>query len=220
VLSALTLNGRDLQGADLQGAFLQKADLRGAKLQEAKLQGARLQEAKLREANLQRADLRGSDLRWANLFGADLSGANFEDAKNLDAAFLDLAFYCQDNPPNNLALSGVDAKQHPMALTRQEYDNVCRLRNSNNSSAFGQELRRLRVVCDSRQQVDRAVNAAKAKFEWCKPLVSTNLAIMFSQGFDATTRAARYGNGTVGKVLQGISHGLEFLNHLVGRGGR
>jgi hypothetical protein len=107
-----------------------------------------------------------------------------------------------------------------MALTRQESDKVYRLRDSHNSSAFWQELSRLRGVCskriDSREQVD----AAKAKFAWCQPLVSTNVAIMFSPGFDKTTRAAWYGEGAGGKVLQGISNRLEVLNHLVGRGSR
>jgi hypothetical protein len=171
--------------------------------------------------------MQGADLKRADLQGADISGANFEDAKNLRDAFsLDLAFYCQDNPPKNLveALNGVAVKQRPMALTKQEYDKVCRLRDSNRLLAFGQELERLRDVCntriDSQQQVDDAVDTAKAKFAWFQPLVSTTVAIMFSPGFDKTTRAAWYGNGAGGNVLQGISNRLEVLNHLVGRGSR
>ncbi|MFN9252984.1 MAG: hypothetical protein ACK6BL_03445, partial [Holosporaceae bacterium] len=118
--------------------------------------------------------------------------------------------------------NGVDAKQRPMALTSQEYDNVCRLRNSNNRSAFRQELNRLRVVCDKRIDSQPQVDAAKAKFACFQSLVPdpTKVAIMFSQGFNPPTRAAWYGNGTGGKVLQVISNGLESLNHLVGRGSR
>ncbi len=246
-LQGYDLQGADLSNADLYGADLQEAKLRWAKLKEADLRVAQMQGADLREAQMQGADLRWADLRDAQmqgadlreaklkeadlggaiLLGADISGANFQDAKNLKDAYLKLAFYCQDNPPKNLEddLEGVDAEQRPMALTPQEYDKVCRLRDSNNWSAFWQELNRLRDVCDTRidsqQQVDDAVNAAKAKFAWCQPLVSTTVAIMFSQGFDAQTRAAWYGNGAGGNVLQGISYGLEGLNnHLVGRGSR
>ena len=226
------LRGADLYKAQMQGADLRDADLRWAFLRRAKLQGADLRDADLQEALLHYADLRGADLQdaemqRAKLDGSDISGANFKDAKNLNTADLNLAFYCQDNPPKNLAeaLNGVDANKRPMALTKQEYDNVCRLRNSNNRSAFHRDLDRLRGVCndriDSREQVDAAVNAAKAKFAWCKPLVSTKVAIMFSQGFDAPTRAAWYGEGAGGKVLQKISDGLEFLNnHLGYRGNR
>ena len=222
----------EMQRAQLQGADLRYADLRGADLYKAQMQGADLRRANLYEALLRHADLRGADLQdaemqRAKLDGSDISGANFNNVKNLDSASLDLAFYCQDNPPKNLAeaLNGVDANKRPMALTKQEYDNVCRLRTSNNWSAFGRELGRLRGVCneriDSQPQVDTAVDAAKAKFEWCKPLVSTKVAIMFSQGFDAPTRAAWYGEGAGGKVLQKISDGLEFLNnHLGYRGNR
>jgi uncharacterized protein YjbI with pentapeptide repeats len=226
------LRGADLYKAQMQGADLRDADLRWAFLRRAKLQGSDLRDADLQEALLHYADLRGADLQdaemqRAKLDGSDISGANFKDAKNLNTASLNLAFYCQDNPPKNLAgaLNGVQEKKRPMALTRQEYDKVCRLRNSNNLSAFEQELDRLRDVCnkriDSQPQVDTAVDAAKAKFEWCKPLVSTKVAIMFSQGFNPQTRAAWYGNSVGGKVLRGISHGLEFLNnHLGDRRGR
>ena len=164
------LRGAEMQGANLQEARLQWAELRGANLQDADLRDAGLYKAQMQEADLQGADLRRADLRRADLRGADISGANFEDAKNLDAANIDaasikLAFYCQDNPPNNLALSGVNAKQHPMALTKQEYDNVCRLRDLNNPLAFEQELDRLRVVCDTRidsqQQVDADLKSLK-----------------------------------------------------------
>ena len=235
------LQGYDLQGADLSNADLYGADLRHADLRGANLQGADLREAKLKEADLRVAQMQGADLRWADLReaklkeadlwgailrGADISGANFQDAKNLQDTYLDLAFYCQDNPPKNLedALEGVDVKQRPMALTKQEYDHLRNLRDSKDSS-FTDELKRLRDVCntriDSQQQVDAAVNAAKAKFAWCQPLVSTTVAIMFSQGFDAQTRAAWYSNGAGGNVLQGISNRLEGLNnHLVGRGSR
>ncbi len=234
--------GADLRGAQMRGADLQYADLQYADLQEANLQGADLRKADLWYADLRGAQMRGADLRgadlWkanlreANLREADLQGANLRGA-DLREADLESAFYCQDNPPKNLedALSGVDAKQHPMALTSQEYENVCRLiadkklmpllRDS--GGHLRKELDRLRDVCDTRidsqQQVDTAVNAAKAKFG-CSQSFPTPVAIMFSQGFDAPTRAAWYGNGTVGKVLQVISHGLESLNHLVGRGSR
>jgi uncharacterized protein YjbI with pentapeptide repeats len=227
------LQGADLWRADLREANLQEADLREADLRRAQMQGADLQEADLRRAQMQGADLRGAqlqgaDLRGAILRGADISGAHLQDAKNLrDALSLDLAFYCQDNPPKNLedALEGVDAEQRPMALTPHEYYHLLNLRDSKDSS-FNDELKRLRDVCntriDSQQQVDAAVNAAKAKFAWCKPLISdpTKVAIMFSPGFDAQTRAELYGNGVGGKVLQKISDGLEFLNHFVGRGSR
>ena len=212
------LQWADLRGAQMQGADLWGADLRGAQLQGAQLQGAQLQGADLRGAQLQGADLGGADL-WK----ADISGANFNNAKNLkNASSLYLAFYHQNNPPKNLedALNGVKENKRPMALTRQEYDNVCRLRNSNQLS-FGQELNRLRLVCDKRIDSREQVDAAKPKFAWCKPLVSTKVAIMFSQGFDAPTRAAWYGEGAGGKVLQKISDGLEFLNnHLGYRGNR
>jgi uncharacterized protein YjbI with pentapeptide repeats len=232
ILRLAQLGGADLREANLKKAWLWHADLRGADLRGANLQGADLkradlQEADLRGVNLGGAQMQGADLKRADLQGADISGANFEDAKNLRDAFsLDLAFYCQDNPPKNLveALNGVAVKQRPMALTKQEYDKVCRLRDSNRLLAFGQELERLRDVCntriDSQQQVDDAVDTAKAKFAWFQPLVSTTVAIMFSPGFDKTTRAAWYGNGAGGNVLQGISNRLEVLNHLVGRGSR
>ncbi len=231
-LRGANLRYADLYKAQMQGADLRDADLRWAFLRRAKLQGADLRDADLQEAllkyaDLQNAKLQEAEMQRAKLDGSDISGANFNNVKNLDSASLDLAFYCQDNPPKNLAeaLNGVDANKRPMALTKQEYEKVCRLRNSNNSSAFEQELRRLRGVCnkriDSQPQVDTAVDAAKAKFEWCKPLVSTKVAIMFSQGFDAPTRAAWYGEGAGGKVLQKISDGLEFLNnHLGYRGNR
>ncbi|MCA3248957.1 MAG: pentapeptide repeat-containing protein, partial [Rhodospirillaceae bacterium] len=187
-----------------------------------------------RGANLREADLQEADLWKADLRGADISGANFDSAKNLkSASSLKLAFYHQNNPPKNLedALNGVDAKQRPMALTSQEYENVCRLiadkklmpllRDS--GGHLRKELDRLRDVCDTRidsqQQVDTAVNAAKAKFG-CSQSFPTPVVIMFSQGFNPPTRAAWYGNGTGGKVLQVISNGLESLNHLVGRGSR
>ncbi len=220
------LQEADLRRAKLQGAFLRAANLYKAQMQGADLRRANLYEALLRHADLRGADLQDAEMQRAKLDGSDISGANFKDAKNLNTADLNLAFYCQDNPPKNLAeaLNGVDANKRPMALTKQEYDNVCRLRNSNNRSAFHRDLDRLRGVCndriDSREQVDAAVNAAKAKFAWCKPLVSTKVAIMFSQGFDAQTRAAWYGEDAGGKVLQRISNRLEFLNHLVGRGSR
>jgi uncharacterized protein YjbI with pentapeptide repeats len=222
-LNRYDLWNAQMQGANLWGAGLQEADLSWAHLRDAQMQGADLKKAWLCHANLRGAQLQGADLKKAGLLGADISGANFQDAKNLKDAYLKLAFYCQDNPPKNLedALEGVDAEQRPMALTKQEYDKVCRLRDSNNLSAFTAELNRLRDVCDTRidsqQQVDAAVNAAKAKFAWCP----TTVAIMFSQGFDAQTRAAWYGNGAGGNVLQGISNRLEGLNnHLVGRGSR
>jgi hypothetical protein len=221
-LSNADLWGANLQGADLREADLQRADLWRADLRDAQMQGADLKKALLWHADLRGAQLQGADLKKAVLLGADISGANFQDAKNLQDTHLDLAFYCQDNPPKNLedALKGVDVKQRPMALTAQEYDHLCNLRDSKDSS-FTDELKRLRDICskriDSREQVD----AAKAKFAWCQPLVSTKVAIMFSQGFDAQTRAAWYGEGAGGKVLQGISNRLESLNnHLVGRGSR
>jgi hypothetical protein len=182
-----------------------------------------MQNADLRKTQLQGADLEGAFLWGAKMRGADISGANFKDAKNLNTASLNLAFYCQDNPPKNLAeaLNGVQENKRPMALTKQEYDKVYRLRNSNNSSAFEQELRRLRDVCNKRIDSQPQVDAAKAKFEWCKPLVSTKVAIMFSPGFNPQTRAAWYGEGAGGNVLQEISDGLEFLNnHLGYRGNR
>lgn len=226
------LNRRDLRevdfrGAQMQGAQMQVADLGwaslcAADLRDAQMQGAELLGADLRWANLEGADLEGADLMWADLRGADISNANFNNAKNLQEASLDLAFYCQDNPPKNLeeALKEVEENKRPMALTKQEYDKVYRLRNSDNLSAFSQELGRLRGVCNKRIDSRGQVDAAKAKFEWCKPLVSTNVAIMFSQGFNPQTRAAWYGNSVGGTVLRGISYGLEFLNHLVGRGSR
>ncbi|MFN9253186.1 MAG: pentapeptide repeat-containing protein [Holosporaceae bacterium] len=165
------LDWTDLRGADLREANLEGADLEGADLRGANLRGANLQETELDTTDLRGTDLRGADLQGTNLWradlqGADISGANFKDAKNLkNASSLKLAFYCQDNPPNNLALSGVNAKQHPMALTKQEYDNVCRLRDLNNPLAFEQELDRLRVVCDTRidsqQQVDADLKSLK-----------------------------------------------------------
>jgi hypothetical protein len=228
------LSNADLWGANLQGADLREADLRWADLWEADLRDAQMQGADLKKALLWKADLRGAqlqgaDLKKAVLLGADISGANFQDAKNLQDTHLDLAFYCQDNPPKNLedALKGVDVKQRPMALTAQEYDHLRHLRDSKDSS-FTDELKRLRDVCNTRidsqqqqQQVDAAVNAAKAKFAWCQPLISdpTKVAIMFSPGFDAPTRAAWYGEDAGGKVLQKISDVLEFFNQ-VGRGSR
>jgi hypothetical protein len=220
------LRRADLRGAQMRHADLREADLRRADLRGAQMRGVNLRDAVLWEADLRGAQMQGADLRGARMQGADISGANFQDAKNLQDTYLDLAFYCQDNPPKNLedALEGVDVKQRPMALTKQEYDHLRNLRDSKDSS-FTDELKRLRDVCntriDSQQQVDAAVNAAKAKFAWCQPLVSTTVAIMFSQGFDAQTRAAWYGNGAGGNVLQGISNRLEGLNnHLVGRGSR
>ena len=156
-----------LLGANLREANLQEADLWRANLQEADLQEADLWRAGLLGANLREANLQGAKLQEADLRGADISGANFEDAKNLDAASIKLAFYCQDNPPKNLedALNGVDAKQRPMALTSQEYENVCRLRDLNNPLAFEQDLDRLRGVCnkriDSQQQVDADLESLK-----------------------------------------------------------
>ncbi len=225
-LQGADLRRADLCGADLRGAQMQAADLQDADLRGAQMQKAKLQDANLQGAQMQGADLEEADLRRAKIQGVDISGAKFQHAKNLrDALFLDLAFYCQDNPPKNLVeeLNGVAVKQRPMALTKQEYDKVCRLRDSNRLLAFGQELERLRDVCntriDSQQQVDAAVDTAKAKFAWFQPLVSTTVAIMFSPGFDKTTRAAWYGNGAGGNILQGISYGLEFFNQ-VGRGSR
>jgi uncharacterized protein YjbI with pentapeptide repeats len=207
-----------MQGADLWQANLREADLRWAHLRDAQMQGANLKGTKLWGADLRDAQMQGVNLKGTKLWGADISGANFEDAENLNSAFLGLAFYYQDYPPKNLedALNGVEENKRPMALTRQEYDKVCSLRDSNNRSAFTDELERLGDVCDRRQQVA----AAKAKFAWCEPLVSTKVAIMFSSGFDAPTRDELYGNGVGGKFLQGISDRLEALNHLVGRGSR
>jgi uncharacterized protein YjbI with pentapeptide repeats len=221
-LRAANLYKAQMQGADLRDADLRWAFLRRAKLQWADLQGADLQEALLHYADLRGADLQDAEMQRAKLDGSDISGANFKDAKNLDSASLDLAFYCQDNPPKNLAeaLNGVQENKRPMALTRQEYDKVCRLRIVSIHTIFEKDLDRLRAVCNKRIDSQQQVNAAKAKFEWCKPLVSTKVAIMFSQGFDAQTRAAWYGEGAGGNVLRGISYGLEFLNHLVGRGSR
>ncbi len=221
------LRDADLRWADLRGAFLRGADLRetqmqGAKLQWAILRGAQMQGADLWGADLRGAQLQGADLGGADLWKADISGANFNNAKNLkNASSLYLAFYHQNNPPKNLedALNGVKENKRPMALTRQEYDNVCRLRNSNQLS-FGQELNRLRLVCDKRIDSREQVDAAKPKFAWCKPLVSTKVAIMFSQGFNKERRDELYGEDAGGRVLQKISDGLEGLNHLFGRGSR
>ncbi len=160
--------GANLEGADLEGAFLWGADLRGANLRGANLQETELDTTDLRGTDLRGADLQGTNLWRADLQGADISGANFKDAKNLkNASSLKLAFYHQNNPPKNLedALNGVDAKQRPMALTSQEYENVCRLRDSNDSSDFEQELNRLRDVydkrIDSQQQVDADLESLK-----------------------------------------------------------
>ena len=242
------LYGADLEGANLYGAQLREADLEGADLWVADLRNTNLEGAKLWFADLREAYLKGAQMQGACLWGADLQGVqgadlvgaylagvdisdnNFKGVKNLNYPLLNWAFYCQDNPPKNLedALEGVDVKQRPMALTAQEYDHLRNLRDSKDSS-FTDELKRLRDVCNTRidsqqqqQQVDAAVNAAKAKFAWCKPLISdpTKVAIMFSPGFDAQTRAAWYGEGAGGKVLQKISDGLEVLNHFVGRGSR
>src|SRR5947209_10537743 len=61
VLSAASLDRRDLTGADLSGA-----DLRGATFFHAILQGANLSGANLAGANLKRHDLSGANLSGAN----------------------------------------------------------------------------------------------------------------------------------------------------------
>jgi hypothetical protein len=235
VKSPRCLYGADLEGANLYGAQLREADLEGADLWGADLRNTNLEGAKLWFADLREAYLKGAQMQGACLWGADLQGVqgadlmgaylagvdisdnNFKGVKNLNYTLLNWAFYYQDNPPEHLenALEGVKAKQRPMALTWQEYNKVCDLRDSNSPSDFADALERLRN--EYNEHINRQeLYTAKAKFAWWP----TKVAIMFSSGFNQKHRDELYGNGVGGKFLQGISDRLEALNHLVGRGNR
>jgi uncharacterized protein YjbI with pentapeptide repeats len=213
-----------LGGADLREANLFRADLREGDLQQAKLEGASLNDADLRKANFTNAKL-----ARANLDKADISGAYFVGAEGLnEAKFLRFAFYCQDEEPAGLkeALTGVNPKQHPMALTRQEYDELKAVQKDAyyvKHEEFYNKLRSLRHRCDYTIDLKEQIDKSRAQFGLLKTVIPDQVVVMFSSppcDFSKENREDIYGNGIGGKALQGISNVLERLNHLAGRGYR
>jgi hypothetical protein len=225
-LSTLDLRKVLLGGADLQHASLFRADLREGDLLGANLEGASLEHADLRRANLTNTKLAGSDLHWA-----DISGACFDGAEGLNQAkFLRFAFYCQDEPPQDLkeALAGVDPKEQPMALTRQEYDELkaaqqdAKIHTDKHGALFNKTMY-LRNQCNYRIDLQEHVDKSRANFGFLKTVIPDQVVVMFSgspYNFSRDNRKDFYGNDKIGTACQHISNVLEVLNHLVGRGER